>query len=376
MATHLSAQELERYQKHILLPEIGLSGQKKLKEARVLVVGAGGLGCPVLLYLVSAGVGTLGIIDDDVVSLSNLQRQVLYPAEFVGKSKVETAKNTLQAINPDIAITAYVEKISLENAAHLLQEYDLLIDCTDNLATRYLINDACIRAGKPFIYGSIHRYEGQVAVFNYTDVQGNTGPSYRCLFPEAAHEIHNCAEAGVLGVLPGMIGMYQALEAIKLITGIGKNLSGKLLLIDTLTYTQRILSVKRNEEEIRKVKEGSYPKTKAIHTCTAEAAYKNITPEELHQLIESQSEFMLVDVREGSRLGNIEYEPNMDIPFSHLPAYIDEISQEPMVVLYCQSGRTSTMAAQMLTEDYGLTNIYNLAGGLLAWQQMNGSVVS
>ncbi|QHT66714.1 molybdopterin-synthase adenylyltransferase MoeB [Rhodocytophaga rosea] len=375
MTTNLSTQELERYQKHILLPEIGLSGQKKLKEAKVLVVGAGGLGCPVLLYLVSAGVGSIGIVDDDIVSLSNLQRQVLYTADSVGKSKVETAKNSLQAINPEITIRAYAEKFSLENAAQLLQEYDLIIDCTDNLATRYAINDACIRADKPFIYGSIHRYEGQVAVFNYTDAQGNTGPSYRCLFPEAAHEIANCAETGVLGVLPGMIGMYQALEAIKLITSIGKNLSGKLLLIDTLTYTQRILTVKRNEEEIRKVKEGEYTNAKAIQACASEASYKNITPEELHQLIESQSEFILVDVREGNRMGNIDFEPNMTIPFTHLPGYIDELDQEPMVVVYCQTGRTSTMAAQLLAGDYGLANIYNLSGGLIAWQQRNGALV-
>jgi sulfur-carrier protein adenylyltransferase/sulfurtransferase len=375
MATNLSTQELERYQKHILLPEIGLSGQKKLKEAKVLVVGAGGLGCPVLLYLVSAGVGNIGIVDDDVVSLSNLQRQVLYPAESVGKPKVEAAKIHLQAINPESIITTYAEKFSVEISASLLQKYDLLIDCTDNLAARYAINDACIRAGKPFIYGSIHRYEGQVAVFNYTDAQGNTGPSYRCLFPEAAHEIPNCAETGVLGVLPGMIGMYQVLEAIKLITGIGKNLSGKLLLIDTLTYTQRMLNVKRNEEEIRKVEQGAYDQMKSVQACTTERSYKTITAEGLQQLIIAQSEFLLVDVREGSRIGNIEYEPNLVIPFSHLPGYIDEISQEPMAVLYCQSGRTSAMAAQLLAEDYGLTNIYNLAGGLIAWQEMNGSIV-
>jgi adenylyltransferase/sulfurtransferase len=376
MPTILSAQELERYQKHILLPEIGLIGQKKLKEAKILVVGAGGLGCPVLLYLASAGIGHIGIMDDDVVSLSNLQRQVLYPADSVGKLKVEVAKITLQAINPETAITIYAEKFSAENAPRLLKEFDLLIDCTDNLAARYVINDACIRADKPFIYGSIHRYEGQVAVFNFTDAQGNTGPTYRCLFPEAAHEIPNCAEIGVLGILPGMIGMYQAMETIKLITGIGKNLSGKLLLIDTLTYTQRILTIKRNEEEIRKVKQGSYDKATPVHACITETSFKTITAEELQQFMDAQAEFMLVDVREGNRSGSIEYEPTMVIPFSHLPGYIDDMSQEPMVVLYCQSGRTSAMAAQLLAEDYGLTNIYNLTGGLIAWQQMNGSVMS
>lgn len=369
MATILSQEERERYQKHILLPEIGFTGQEKLKKASILVVGAGGLGCPVLLYLTGAGVGTIGIIDHDLVSLSNLQRQILYPLGAVGKPKVLVAKEQLQAINPHITIQTYEEKFSPENAPALVKAYDLVIDCTDNLAARYLINDVCVQADKPFIYGSVHRFEGQVAVFNFTDANGNKGPSYRCLFPEPSGEAPNCSEIGVIGVLPGLIGMYQAMEAVKIITGIGQNLSGKLLLIDTLTCLQSIINIFRNEEVISEVMKSKVSEKSEVSSCVPQPIYKKITSSELRELLAKQTALQLLDVREGIHREGIAYHNTMSIPFSHLPGYVDEIGGEPMVVVYCQSGRTSAMAAQMLTEDYGLTNVYNLEGGLNDWQK-------
>ena len=232
--------DTERYQRHLALPEIGWDGQQKLRRAKVLVVGAGGLGCPVLQYLTAAGVGVIGIMDHDVVSLSNLQRQVLYNTGSVGRKKVEVAQEMLQALNPEVAFGIHPEKLTEANALAIIDPYDFVVDCTDNLKARYVINDACVQAGKPFVYGSIYQFEGQVSVFNYQN-----GPTYRCVFDEGAAEPPNCAEMGVLGVLPGIIGSYQALEAIKLITGIGELLSGKLLIVNTLTHVQRIIQLKR-----------------------------------------------------------------------------------------------------------------------------------
>ena len=232
--------DTERYQRHLALPEIGWDGQQKLRRAKVLVVGAGGLGCPVLQYLTAAGVGVIGIMDDDVVSLSNLQRQVLYNTGSVGRKKVEVAQEMLQALNPEVTFGIHPEKLTEANALAIIGLYDFAVDCTDNLKARYVINDACLQAGKPFVYGSIYQFEGQVSVFNYQN-----GPTYRCVFAENTAEPPNCADLGVLGVLPGIIGSYQALEAIKLITGIGELLSGKLLIVNTLTHVQRIIQLKR-----------------------------------------------------------------------------------------------------------------------------------
>lgn len=367
---NLSKAEQGRYQKHILLPEIGIEGQLKLKNAKVLVIGAGGLGCPVLLYLMSAGVGNIGIVDDDVVSLSNLQRQVLYTTDTVGKPKAEVAREKLLAVNPEVQITTYPLRFSLKNAPDLLKGYDLVMDCTDNLYTRYAINDTCIRADKPFIYGSIHRFEGQVALFNWTDKSGNKGPSYRCLFPEPATEAPNCSEVGVIGVLPGIIGTYQAMEAIKVITGIGQPLSGKLLLIDTLYNTQRVIRIARNEAVIEAVlKQKLEEEVKTVESsCKQQEGIKQITSKELRNLLINKADFQLIDVREGSYGEGIAYHNATAIPYSHLAAYIDELMEEKKIVVYCQSGRTSAMAASLLV-DYGLPEVYNLSGGLNEWEK-------
>ena len=232
--TTLIPAEKQRYQKHLNLPEIGPTGQLKLKNARVLVVGAGGLGCPVLLYLTAAGVGTIGVIDPDVVDLSNLQRQVIYTTDEVGKPKAKAAINHLKRLNPDLTFDTYTMALDISNARSIIEPYDIVVDCTDNFKVRYLINDVCVLLNKPFVYGAIHRFEGQVAVLNADLGEGKRGPTYRCLFPEYPNEIEipNCSVTGVLGVLPGVIGTYQANETIKLITEIGESLSKHLLMVD------------------------------------------------------------------------------------------------------------------------------------------------
>jgi adenylyltransferase/sulfurtransferase len=356
---------MERYQRHILLPEIGWEGQEKLRQARVLVVGAGGLGCPVLQYLVAAGVGTIGIVDHDVVSLSNLQRQVLYTTESVGRLKVDAAKEALLAQNPDTTIHTFPEKFTVENAASLLSSYDFVIDCTDNLKARYLINDACIQAGKPFVYGSIHRFEGQVSVFNYQD-----GPTYRCLFDEGAAEPPNCAEVGVLGVLPGIIGTYQALEAIKLITGIGELLSGKLLMVNTLYNTHRIIKFKRRIQvttldDVRAMiqQEQDLGQDTMWYIDSQGEFRKPISPQ-LTQWLKNP-DVVFIDVREQALANNIFPEDKTQhIPLSQLAGYVDDLPQDKTLVVFCQSGRMSSLAVQMLTQQYGFVNVENLEGGV------------
>ena len=340
-----------RYQKHLLLPEIGWEGQQKLRHAAVLAVGAGGLGCPVLQYLAAAGVGTLGIVDDDVVSLSNLQRQVLYATATVGRPKVEVAKEVLQALNPGVEIHAFAEKLTEENAARLLAGYDFAIDCTDNLKARYVLNDACVAAGKPFVHGSIHRFEGQVAVFNH-----GGGPTYRCLFDEGAAEPPNCADVGVLGVLPGIVGTYQALEAVKLITGIGELLSGKLLMLNTLTNTQRVIKIKRRAENTVSpddIRSGSEYHPEIQRTL----------PPALTQWLQDPA-VLFLDVRESaSETGLFPKDRTRHIPLGQLAGYVDELPQDKTIVVFCDTGRTSRVAVQLLTQQYGFTEVENLEGG-------------
>ena len=242
--------ELVRYHRHLIIPEFNIEGQKRLKKARVLVVGAGGLGCPVLQYLTAAGVGNIGIMDDDIVDESNLQRQVIYTIDDIGQPKVKMAQKRLSALNPYVKFTLYQERLTSTNALSIVNDYDIVADGTDNFATRYLTNDACVLLDKVNVYASIYRFEGQVSVFNYLDAKGNRGPNYRDLFPEppAAGSIPSCAEAGVLGILPGIIGSFQACEVIKIITGMGNPLSGKLVLFDTLTFQMKTIKVNRNPD--------------------------------------------------------------------------------------------------------------------------------
>ena len=330
--------ERKRYARQIIMPEMGLSGQEKLRAGKVAVVGAGGLGCPVLQYLVAAGVGEIGIIDDDTVDLTNLHRQILYSADDIGKNKAITAVEKLSVLNPFVSLTAYPDRLNVENAADLLNGYDLIIDGSDNFETRYLVNDFCVELNKPFVFGSILRFEGQISVFNY---QG--GPTYRCLFPEA-EEGDNCAEAGVMGVLPGIIGTYMANEAIKIIAGIGEPLSGKLLVINTLTNSQSVFQFSRSAA-IAPVKSPPIAAKLPVEENTREMSFDEF--EALHEADPGQ--VLLVDVRE-----YYEFEADnfggKNIPLSEIPESIETFPSGKKIVFYCNSGKRSLQAARLLEQ--------------------------
>lgn len=361
-------EELDRYSRHILLPEIGIEGQQKLKAAKVLVIGAGGLGCPALLYLVAAGVGTIGIIDPDIVDSSNLQRQVLYREDDLGQPKVDCAKRHLTALNPFVRIKTYHKKLSPANALKIIRDFDLVVDGSDNFATRYLVNDACVLSEKPFVYGAIHRFSGQIAVFNYEN-----GPTYRCLFPEPppADEVPSCSEAGVLGVLPGIIGSFQASEAIKIISGIGEVASGSLLLMDALTLTFNKISIKKDETRSPVRELIDYDAFCNSSNNSFLPPINEISIKEFQQMFHSKADYQLIDVREP-----IEYEKEningLLIPLAQLKNRINEITTDKKVIVHCQSGGRSKKGVEILKQEYGFKNIYNLRGGLNAWKNLIG----
>ncbi|MBX9853246.1 MAG: molybdopterin-synthase adenylyltransferase MoeB [Cytophagaceae bacterium] len=360
-----SPDELKRYNRHIILPEFGMEGQTKLKQAKVLVIGAGGLGCPVLQYLAAAGVGTIGIVDFDTVDESNLQRQVLFLTEDIGKPKAEVAAQKLSLQNPHSKLKIQNSKLDKSNALQIICEYDLVVDGSDNFPTRYLVNDACVILNKPLIFGSIFKFEGQVTVFNYTDKSGKRGPTYRCLFPEApaAGEVPNCSEIGVLGVLPGLIGTMQANEAIKVITGIGECLSGKLFVLDALTMHTSIIKFSANEENYKIRELGEYEEI-----CEAPSTNfsDEISVQELKEKLDKKENIFLVDVREPheSEICSIG---GVLIPMSRLRDNIEKIPTDKPVVLYCHHGMRSAMVAKFLREEFGYKNLINLEGGIHAW---------
>lgn len=362
----LTSTELARYARHIAIPEFGKEGQQKLKAAKVLVIGAGGLGSPVLLYLAAAGVGTIGIVDFDTVDDSNLQRQVLYTVEDIGQSKADTAKKKLVALNPHITINVYNTPFTKENALSIIKNYDIVADGTDNFPTRYLTNDACVLAGKVNVYASIFRFEGQVSVFNYLDKNGERGPNYRDLFPKPPPPgmVPSCAEGGVLGVLPGIIGSMQANEVIKVITGVGIPLSGRLFLFDAASFITRVLKIKKKPDtlitELINYEQfcGIVPKQ--------QNGMKEITVQELKKWKEDQKDFQLIDVRESYEweIANLEAEL---IQLGTLPQQLEKIKKDIPVVIHCRSGSRSASAIQFLQDQHGYTNLYNLKGGILAW---------
>jgi molybdopterin/thiamine biosynthesis adenylyltransferase/rhodanese-related sulfurtransferase len=361
----LSSAEMARYARHITIPEFGVAGQEKLKQAKVLVIGSGGLGSPVLLYLAAAGVGHIGIVDFDVVDDSNLQRQVLFTVEDIGKSKAETAKKRLEALNPYINITVYNTAFTKDNALDIIKNYDIVADGTDNFPTRYLVNDACVLAGKVNVYGSIFRFEGQVSVFNFLKEDGTRGPNYRHMFPEPPPPglVPNCAEGGVLGVLPGIIGSLQASEVIKVITGVGQPLVGKLFLFDVAAFETRTLKI--NTQQNIEIKELiNYESFCGLDI--EEEPVKEVTVQELDRLKNLGLDFQLIDVRE-----SFEYEiANIDgelIPLSTLKDNLDKVSKTKQVIIHCKSGARSTNAIKELEELYPFDNLYNLKGGILAY---------
>src|SRR5688572_27165762 len=370
----LTPEELQRYSRHLVLQDFGVGNQLKLRDAKILVVGAGGLGCPALLYLTAAGVGTIGIIDGDVLELSNLQRQILYTVNDLGRNKAEAAVKRLALLNPLISLKSYPLRLNSQNALQILRDYDVILDGTDNFPTRYLINDACVLLSKPFVYASILKYEGQAAVFNFLNSKGSFSANYRDIFPEppSAESIPNCEEAGVLGVLPGLLGCNQANEAIKIITGVGEPLSNRLLILDSATMQQTLIRITDHQtrEKIKMLIDYedfcgiSAGKNKSLNDKLL--TMKEVTVQELKKLMDSRADFQLIDVREPH-----EYEIcNLDgelIPMSDIPSSVDKIARDKQVVIHCRSGKRSGDMLLWLEKNHGFTNLYNLKGGVLAW---------
>lgn len=353
----LSSNEKARYARHLSLAEVGEIGQEGLQRARVLVVGAGGLGCPVLQYLTAAGVGTIGIIDDDQVDESNLQRQVLYTTSDVGQSKVHCAIERLSAQNPYVSFEAHAVRLTRENATSIIESYDFVIDGTDNFPTRYLVNDACIIANRPLVFGSIFKFEGQLAVFNYKG-----GPSYRCLYPTPPKEgeVPNCSEIGVLGALPGVIGTRMAIEAIKMILEIGDVLSSKLEIIDLLNNRNTVLSIDKNEENFART---SLEENYAL-SCEIQDP-ESITPKELKARLDQGEDFMLIDVREPFEIDICSLEGALNIPLGEVESRFNDFDSNLPKVFICHHGIRSAHAIRLL--EGKTSRMINLSGGIHEW---------
>jgi adenylyltransferase/sulfurtransferase len=369
----LTTDDLARYSRHLILPEVGMEGQQKLKAARVLCVGTGGLGSPLALYLTAAGIGTLGLVDFDVVDASNLQRQIIHSTKDIGRSKLDSAEEKLKALNPAITIVKHNTMLSSANALEILKDYDIVADGTDNFPTRYLVNDACVLLGKPNAYGSIFRFEGQASVFATAQ-----GPCYRCLYPEPPPPglVPSCAEGGVLGILPGLVGVIQATEVIKLILGKGEPLIGRLLLVDALNMRFRELKLRKNPEcpvcgqDPTVTKLIDYQQFCGIVPETPqEANVKNgipqLTVKELKRRIDAGEDVQLIDVREPYEY-QIAHIGGKLIPQNDVPNRLAEIDRDREVVVHCRSGARSQRIAEFL-QQAGYSNVVNLAGGILAW---------
>ena len=366
----LSRDELLRYSRHLILPDVGLDGQRRIKAARVLLVGAGGLGSPAALYLAAAGVGTIGLVDFDVVDVSNLQRQVLHGTAAIGRPKLESARARIADLNPNVNVETHETRLTSENALEILRGYDVIVDGTDNFATRYLVNDACVLLGKPNVYGSIFRFDGQASVFCTAD-----GPCYRCLFPTPPPpgSVPSCAEGGVLGVLPGLVGTIQATEALKLILGVGDALIGRLLLVDALGMSFRTVRVRRDPEcpacgtrELTQLIDyDEYCGTSPTTTTSTMTRVPEMTPRELADALERGDDLDLLDVREPYEwsLGVL---PNARlVPLGALDGVIPTLDAGKHIVVYCRSGLRSADAVQRLSAaGFRATN---LAGGILRW---------
>lgn len=377
----LIPEERARYARHLLLPQVGEEGQERLKAASILVVGAGGLGAPLLQYLAAAGVGRIGIVDDDVVSESNLQRQVLFGSQDVGKRKVDVAAERMAAINPHVVIETFAERFTRENALERVRQYELVADGTDNFATRYLVNDACVLTGRPNIYASIFRFDGQVSIFGVEE-----GPCYRCLFPEPPPPgtVPSCAEGGVLGVLPGLVGSLQATEAIKWILGLGQSLVGRLLLVDALTMDLRTLHVPRDpacpvcgeEPTIRELQdyEAFCAAPSSESSTPSEPMFfgprvPEISVQQLHAKQQAGEDFLLLDVRQPEEQ-TIAHIGGTLVPMDQLPVRLPELApdQAAEIVVMCRSGsRSAHVVAWMMQQGY--TNVFNLSGGTNAWSR-------
>ncbi len=370
-AAKLSKEEILRYSRHLIMPEVGMEGQLKLKQAKVLLIGTGGLGAPLGLYLAAAGVGTLGLVDFDVVDFTNLQRQVTFGTSDVGRPKIAAARERLADMNPNIEIQAFETKLSSENALELFQDFDIIVDGTDNFPTRYLVNDACILLGKPNVYGSIFRFEGQATVFGAPG-----GPCYRCLYPEPPPPglVPSCAEGGVLGVLPGIVGTIQAMETIKLILGSGDSLAGRLLLFDALGMKFRELKLRKNpacpvcgeNRTIHKLIDYyEFCGIRGEEAPAPAAQVPEITPRELKARLDRGDDLFVLDVREPHEFQICNLQGHL-IPLGEVPRRVQELDSSREIVVHCKSGKRSAEAAEFLRKA-GFRKIWNLKGGILAW---------
>jgi adenylyltransferase/sulfurtransferase len=377
--TTLSKDEILRYSRHLIMPEVGMEGQVKLKNAKVLLVGAGGLGAPLGLYLAAAGVGRIGIVDFDVVDFTNLQRQVIHGTKDVGRKKLDSAAESMKDINPNVQIDRYDVALSSENAFDIMSAYDMVVDGTDNFPTRYLVNDACVILKKPNVYGSIFRFEGQATVFAYPG-----GPCYRCLYPEPPPPglVPSCAEGGVLGILPGIIGLVQATEAVKLILGVGEPLVGRLMLYDALAMRFRELKLRRNPEcpvcgdhpTITKLIDYQQFCGISAHVPEPEVVEGDITPTEVKAKLDRGDKFQLIDVREPHEYQICSIPGAKLIPLGELPKRLNELDPTVELVAHCKSGMRSAKAIDLLKQS-GFKKLRNMKGGILAWSdQVDPSV--
>ncbi len=372
-AAELTVEEVRRYSRHLIIPDIGMTGQKRLKNARVLAVGAGGLGSPVLLYLAAAGVGTLGVIDFDVVDESNLQRQIIHGQSDVGRSKAQSARDSIQEINPLVNVILHEERLDSDNAMRIFEPYDLIVDGTDNFATRYLVNDACVLLGKPYVWGSIYRFDGQASVF-----WAEHGPCYRCLYPEPPPPgmVPSCAEGGVLGVLCASIGSIQVNEAIKLITGIGEPLAGRLMIYDALEMTYRTVQVRKDPECPVCGKEPTITELidyeefcgTVSEDAQQAAAGSTITARDLKAMQDRGDDIYLVDVREPNEYEIVSIPGATLIPKGEFlsGAALERLPQDKKIVLHCKSGARSAEALAVV-KNAGFSDAVHVGGGVLAW---------
>lgn len=390
METNLSEDELNRYSRHLVIPEVGIEGQQKLKRASVLVVGAGGLGSPVIQYLAAAGVGTLGVVDFDEIDKSNLQRQILFSTADVGQFKADVACERASSLNPEIVVRKHRVRLNSENIVELFENYSIIVDGSDNFETRYLVNDACVLLRKTNVHGAVHRFDGQVSVFS------PQGPCYRCVFSEPPEPgaVLNCAEAGVLGVLPGIIGAIQATECIKNILALGSSLVGRLLLVDALDMTFRTISLKRNSEcttcgdasEIKTPGDLAAKHSSLESLCASTQAVQNPARQQLaawelaQELANAEKsanseELLLIDVRELHEYNHSHLHDAVHFPLSSLAQSLHVIPKEANVVVYCKSGARSLKAAEILQEA-GVQRVRNLSGGLKAWSSQIDTSIS
>ena len=368
----LNNDEILRYSRHLIMPEVGMEGQLKLKQAKVLCIGAGGLGSPLALYLAAAGVGTLGIVDFDVVDFTNLQRQIIHGTDDVGRKKLDSAADTLSEINPNIEVRKFDTRLTSANALELFREFDIIVDGTDNFPTRYLVNDACVLTGKPNVYGSIFRFEGQASVFATKE-----GPCYRCLYPEPPPPglVPSCAEGGVLGILPGLVGIIQATETIKLILGSGEPLIGRLLLVDALAMRFRELKLRKNPDCPAC---GTHPTVTELidynqfcgirgEEAPAPSTMADMTVEELKQRLDKGDDLFVLDVREPHEYQICNLGGHL-IPLNDLPKRVSELDSSREIVVHCKMGGRSAKAVDFLKQS-GFSRVHNLAGGINAWAE-------